>query len=80
MCIYHYVTRVQLYLLSVEYVNKNEDRGNTDVGSVSRRAMEFFVPQSTFSGDSVTVSASTAPVCISSYAHVKNPQICQAYH
>jgi len=71
MCIYCYVTNVQLYLLSEEYANKNEDRGNTDVGSFSRRAMDFFVPQSSFSGDSVTVSASAAPVCISSYAHVK---------
>ena len=75
MCVERYAANVQLYVLLVERVNKNEDRGNTDVG-LFPGAQGVFLPQSTFGGGGggVTVSTSTAPVCISSYPHVKDPR------
>ena len=49
MCVERYAANVQLYVLLVERVNKNEDRGNTDVG-LFPGAQGVFLPQSTFGG------------------------------
>ena len=57
-------------------------RHNTDSASSLRRSKEFFLPASTSSADSLTVSIQPpcAIACINICEHTKNPKHWQPYH